>query len=319
MKKKKYIIASGSVLFALLPQRAYAKEIGLSVYPPLTRITANINSSVTTPLTVGNNSESEVLVDIKIIPFRSSDKNDGSIEYIAAKDVSSDMSSFLSDVKIIDGDSQIKSIKLYPKEYKKLSLSFTSSSERNKDYYFSVVFSTESTSRPSENTKDTIANIHTSLASNVLLSVGTLRQPTARISELSTSKFVLSGKPEITLAVTNTSPTFLSASGNIDIYNMLGKKVQTIPIKRVIILSESERYLTTDTNLKGDKITVQKENLLGMYTAKAVVRINDLETVTQQASFVSLPLFILIMVIIIFFIFLSILFKVIKKLNFKEK
>lgn len=319
MKKKNYLIASLGLTLTLIPNKAEAKEIGLGVYPPLTRITANINTEVNTPLTIVNTSENEILVDIKLAAFKSSAKNNGTIDYMAKNDVPSDISSFLDDVKIKDGDSQIKSIKLYPKEYKKLNLFFTAPNTHEKDYYFSVVFSSESTTRPGGDSKDTIANIHTSLASNVLLSVNPSQNPTAHINELSSTKFVLSGNPEIKLLVGNTSSNFTSASGTLSIYNMFGKKIQSLQLKKVIILADSERYMTTGKAAKGnEKIIISNQKLLGIYTAKATIKINDFETISQQTSFISIPLFVVLIVTIALFIVLSILYKVIKKLNFKE-
>lgn len=288
----------------------------LGIYPPLTRINALPGVDVKTPLTLINSSSEEVLLGIKVLGFKSSNDGNGSIDYFTSSDIPEHLSQFISKVNVYSDENQIKSIKLYPNESKNLIVQFKAP-EKDSDYYFSLVFIPE-VANVSPNSETTV-KILNGQATNLILSVGAVQGGTARISELTTTPIKLGKPAHIELEVTNTSKNYISATGDLFIYNLFGEKVGSIKLKPAIILADSDRKMINATETsKNQTVTWNEKFTFGFYTAKAAIRINDTHTVYRETSFFTIPTGVLIAVIILFFIVISIVFRVIKKVNFKS-
>lgn len=302
--------------YMLSTKSAHANSTSLGIYPPVTRITALPGAVIRTPITIINNSNTEVLTGIKLLGFKAANENNGSVEYYnPGTKTPNDIDSLIKEVKMYDGKNQIKSLKLYPKEYKNLILELTTPNNQ-KDYYFSVVFLTES--EKSQNEEETTISVVQGIANHILLSVGPLQRPTARISEFSTASFSLGGTQSFQVEVDNTSSNFITTTGTVAIYNIFGKKVGEVKLLPGIILADSQRYATNSLGAKSQKVVWAENHTFGFYTAKAVIHVNKSKTITAETSFFSTPLMILIITTCLLFVSVSIFYRVIKKVNFRS-
>lgn len=315
----KRIIASAG-LSTLATFASYEESFGqvreLGIYPPLVRINALPNAQVRTPYTIVNKSETEILSTIKLMGYKASNDENGSISYYPTGATPAELKNLINEVKFFDGENQIKSIKLYPKESKNLIMEFIAP-ENEKDYYFSVGLFEESDSAPKN--EETVVKITNVLASNVLLSVGPSQQGTARVTEFTTSGFKLGGPAIFKLQVNNSSRNFVSTTGNVSIYNLFGEKVGSVELKPAITLANSQRYLVNNKSSNLKEVTWDEGFTFGFYTAKAVVQVNKTMTIEKSTSFISIPLSVLLFVVVILFIVLSIMHRVLKKINFKTQ
>lgn len=314
--KKKYALLPSMVLVPVLVSNVYASETSIGIYPPLTRITALPGAKVISPLTVVNSSESLKTFTIVLKGFRASDKNDGTVEYYPTKDTPQDLSSFLSSVTIQSEANVIKSIDLYPNEYKKLDIIFTAPEKQEADYYFSVVMQ----SSP-ENTQidqnDTLTHISTGVATNVIVAMNSAQKANGTIADFSTQPFVVRGPAVFSLVAQNTSGKYAEVEGTIAIYNILGKKVGSIPLQPTLVLSDSERIMKTSTSQ--NQVEWGEKFIFGFYTAKAVLRFDKTHVVTEEIRFFAIPIVALVVITVILFVILSICLRILRKINFKER
>lgn len=306
-------ISTAAVL--LTTNKVHAESTSIGIYPPLVRINALPKAQVRTPYTIVNRSNTEILATIRLIGFKASNEYNGTINYYSSETTPVELKQLMSDVKIFDGENQIKSIKIYPKESKNVIMEFIAP-DTQKDYYFSIALFEEVTKTLKE--EETTVRITNVLASNVILSVGASQEDTAHISELTTNAFKLSGPVILKLQVNNTSKNFISATGNVNVYNIFGEKVGSVKLKPTLILSGSQRVMTNNDSTSTIKTVNWDEKFtFGFYTAKAVIHINETAIIEKSTSFFSIPLSILILVVVILFVLISIVSRVIKKINFK--
>lgn len=290
-----------------------AESTTLGIYPPLTKITAQPGASISVPITIINTSQDEKLLDISILGFKSSNNTQGIVEYYAKENIPHALSSFINTVKFYNEENQIKSIKLYAGEQKNLYIKFKAPEKNEADYYFSPVFTVSTASGLQK--EQTTVKVSQSIASHILLSVNPTQSPTAYISSLSTSPIILSGPVKISLEITNESPNFISADGNITMYNVLGKKVAEAKIPESVILSNATKKISTKDNSNTIEIT---GTYIGFYTVKSEIRLNDTKNVSKETFFLYIPFTLLFLVCITLVILIGIGYRVIKKLNFKQ-
>ncbi len=316
---KKIGILSVPLMMTLPVGYAYAEDTSMSVYPATMQIKANQGSHVSAPISIRNNANEAVTLDVLFRPFTSEPNRTGSVSFVPSDQVSKAESEFINGIKILDEDKEVKSINLYPNESKNLLVTFTAPG-KPMDYYLSLIFiskpqATDSTS------KDTTTTVTTGIATNMLISIQNAKQKTSGvITEFEASKFVINSTPSMELLVTNTGNTYASVSGTISIYNIFGKQIASIPLKQTFLLAKESRNLTTvlPQTVRNNIIWNQKF-LLGAYKAKATVTFDNVYTTRAESMFFSIPLLILLLVSVILCVILGILFKVVNKLNFKSK
>lgn len=295
---------------------AQSHEVSFGVYPPVTRIITAPHAAVASPISVFNNTNDILKLDIVLRAFRASDAQDGTIQYYTAKDTPTGAASFLNTVKIEDNKEQVKEINLYPNEYKKLTIIFPGPVQPQ-DNYFSVIFLNKATEAK---TDVSIIHVATGVAANVLVTEEKAASIVSITPELKTKSFLLAGPAKISLTLTNNSDSFISTSGNIYIYDIFGNRTARLPLKPAIILANSSRVITAavPVNSKTTDIVWGEKFLMGFYTVKASIAVNKTSSHTYETHFFAIPLFILLVSTLILFIVLSILYRALKKLNFKE-
>jgi hypothetical protein len=311
MKKLAALPLSVSGVF-LMSRAVRAEEISLGVYPPVIRIKSKPETEVSVPITVLNNSEMSLNLDLFLEPFYDSGEFDGSISYYSEKDTPKRDFDFIKNIKIKDLDKEINSISLFPKEYKTLDLIFKTPKDMRSDYYFSVIF-LKSVNK--ETTEETISYIKPGGAINILISNNKVNT-SVLINDFKTDPFILSGPSRVSLNLKNTSDHYTILSGEIKLYNQFGKEVDTAKLEPKITLSNAERKMI-EVNSDND-ITLGEKFMLGAYTVKAEVKTSEGKYTTKDIHFIAIPIFVLILLIAIFFISLSISMKVVGKVNLKE-
>ncbi len=309
--KRKFSIGRSLLASTLMTAtQAEGDSTTLGIYPPIIKITAQPQAEVSVPLTLINKSKNEKLLDIDMLAFRSSGNSQGFLEYYTQTNTPHGTSSLLKTIKIFDGENQIKSIKIYPNEYKSIIITFVVPDKQSVDYYFSPVFTEASQS--TEKSSTTINTLQ-SIGSHILVSVSPLQSPTTYISEMHTHPIIFNGPVKISLEAENPSPNFATIQGKISIYNLAGKKVHEENIPSSVILSKSAKNIQTN----GKNIEIQGK-FIGLYTAKTELTVNESEKLSKDTHFLYIPLFIVVIITILLFIVCGVGYKVIKKLNFKQ-
>lgn len=287
-------------------------EVSLGVYPPIIRVKSNPGADVNVPITVLNNSEDSINVELSLKPFYDSGKMDGSVLYYAEKDIPQKDLDFLNQVKVKDKDTDIKRINIYPKEYKTLNLNFKTPKDISSDYYFSVIFSKAVEKTLSDETK---SYIKPGVAINVLVSKNQSMQ-SLQIYDLDTDQIQLSGPARITLIVKNNSDHYGTFSGEMVLFDIFGKAVERTELNREIILGRSSKSFTGKG--KENKIELGDKFMFGLYTVRAEIKYEGKNIVSKETKFFATPLTFLMIIIIVLFIALSIIIKVLKRLNVRR-
>lgn len=293
-----------------------SQDVSIGVYPPITRITTYSNAKVISPINVYNNTDNILKLDIVLKVFRTSDAKNGTIQYHTPKDTSTEDAAFLNTVKIEDNNQEIKQIYLYPKESRTLNIVFPGPMQ-NRDFYFSVIFLHQGAEAK---TDVSTISISTGVAGNVLVSKTHTDKNISITSDFQTQHVILSGPAKLSLTLDNNSNSYVALSGSVYIYDLFGHKAGVLPLKPAIVLANTSRIMT-GTNIangKAQDIVWGEKFLLGYYTAKAVINVDKTTTQTYETHFFAVPTLILLLSTIILFVILSIFYRTVKKLNFKE-
>ncbi len=314
MKTKKLALAIPVIILGL-PNTAYAQKVSIGVYPPLIRIRATPKATVDVPVAVINQSSAEQDLNIVLRSFQASSDNTGGIDYYTEKNLPQFESNFLKTVRVEADGKPINNLRLYPKDSKTLTLHFTAPTEI-KDHYFSVIFLSLPTN---QHAHSTVSMVSSGVATNVLLSLSSNTQSNGIITEFKAPGVVFNGPTPLSLVVANINPTYTTVSGKITIYDIFGNEAGQIPLKTTSILGDETRIMSAQLPQAGtDKILWGENFLLGIYTAKAVVSFDKTNTAVSETHFIGIPLAILLVVSVIFILVLNIVFRALKKLNFKE-
>lgn len=274
-----------------------AEGIDLGIYPPVIQVDATPPASTKSPITIENNSDTDITADIQLKLFRPSTDENGTITYLTGKDaVPSPDPLLFQKVQILENDHVITSVKLAAKQQKTLELHVGIDKQAvPADYYFSIIFlasqATDSTTASDTSLDNQNATITTGgVATNVLLSIGPKGKPTGRISEFSTHPFLSAGPVPFTLRVENTSNHSIAPSGTVFIKNLFGQYVGKVDLLPVSILSHSTRAVPdaksiddrtasaiyTETHALAKPVILWPETFLfGPYTAGVYVKLSD--------------------------------------------
>ncbi len=273
-----------------IPARAGA--LSLTLDPSIITIKAIPPATTNNIITIQNKSENQVILKIQLNPFKPKLEN-GELEYLDSQDYSQ----IFSNIKILDGDIPIDSLTLESKQQKKLTLNVTIPQDTNiSDYYFSIIFISQNSSSAEDNFSLNQAGI----ATNVLLSVGSLETPKAILEEFSSDLFFENGPVPFTLRVKNQGTHFIQPKGEIIIKNMFGQSIGKLDLTRVNILSNSTRAIPNDLNIdfKSPKILWKENFLLGFYSATLNLPLSDEgPTFTKSIHFFAFPFQLLIIII----------------------
>lgn len=299
-KIKSLYLLIGVFLYLFIGQTVNAASPSLSIDPPVTALNIIPPAVATIPLSIQNKDESEITLRIQLKPFKANGEN-GELEY------SNDVLEIFKNIQILDTGMPVETITLGPKQSKKINLSINVPQDVALiDYYFSVIFI--STDMPTINSTSSINRI--GIASNVLLSIGSLNPPKAVLTEFSTKTFFNSGPVPFTVRIRNLDTHFIRPKGEIIIKNLFGQAIGKINLTSTNILSDSIRAIPNDVYMQElrsrDNLSKKTENsydfkypialwkenfLLGSYTATLNISMsNQGPIITKSIYFLAFPI-----------------------------
>lgn len=324
--------------FAFPLSSARAEELSLSVSHSLLQIQAASPSDTKSPITLENQGDNPVNIQVLFKPFRASGKENGEIEYLSDNEIPDIYKKIFNRIHLTDNGIVTSNFELGPRQKKNLELQFTiPKNEASSDYYFSVIFLARRSgneggpSRQISTPKDEVSPslndenpqgqnlsiINAGVATNVLLSIGDKNQPQAAIEEFTTPAFLKSGPVDFTVRIKNIGTHIITPKAIIFIKNMFGQTVGRVDIEPDNILADSIRALTdtqtasSSSNFSSQKAIWPEKFLLGPYTATLNIAISDKGPVYNQSIiFLALPIQLIIGIILGIILTIAIFFRV---------
>ncbi len=313
-----FIFSLLSYFLFLLPANAFASSFSVGIYPPISKITQETQTTSTIPIYLQNyDADNPVDLNFQIRPFVPSNKFDGQAVIVPqTTTLNADYQNLLSHIKITDGDTQISKLILSPTQRKQVTLTIDIPKDFPQgDYYFSFIAKSDPFSLDDTN----ISSIIGGVASNVILTVGQLTQtekPNGIIQNFSAPIFLLNGPVPISLLVENTAKNVFSPKGNVVIKNIYGQTVGALNLLPVNILSHSSRYVPDVNSDSETQIIWNEKILLGIYSARLTLALSDQGPVFQRTIyFLAAPIKLLLVLGLIIIVFITILTRVIKNLK----
>lgn len=283
------LIASCFLFFSI--KTSEAASISLGIYPPITQVDAIPPANVSTDLTILNQGDESQDLNILIKPFKAANTENGELSYLFNNDQFGTDPLMLQRIRIMDGDKEIKSIILSPKQEKKLKVNINiPKGETPSDYYFSVIFVSKNglTEESKSQTNKLNASQNTAgIAANILLSVGPKVKAEGEIVDFSTPFYLERGPVSFKVRLRNQSDFFLTPQGSILIKNVFGQTIGRVDLLPVNILAHSVRSIpgSDQFNTKEFKIDAKsweaqealwsEKLLIGPYTATLAIALTE--------------------------------------------
>jgi hypothetical protein len=302
------------LLFFFFPLTSLAQEFSLSVTPPITEILIKPGTEVNQIYQISNNGEAG-LYSIRIFPF-SPNGDSGEININEQADTNDNPENngwfsllqpqvrFGEKFNIPTGSNTTVVIRIsVPPE------------AVQKDYYYMVIFQSESEKGIGESFSQSRGRI----GSNLLISVVNDENPfrLAEIKEFSAPLIVDSlAKINYSVILKNVGRTLFKPDGKIAVSNVLSKKETALESAPQNVLAYSERKISC---LDGEDLIdceLPSKVLLGLYKAKLSFKLDGQDKIYQaQVNTLALPFSLVVVLAVI-----SIIFTIIaKRLNLSRK
>lgn len=289
------IVTLHFTLYTLHLSEANAQTISLSIWPPLLEVQMMPGKTVIQNYQLSNNTESFLDVTPLLVPFEP-DKNAGQIKFLPSdkNENSPYFFSFSSDEKL----NEVFTLK--PKETRQISLKITlPKNTPEKDYYFTLLFSTGVIPPEQKNNTASITQIGT----NILLTSSREEKPAllGRIIKFRAPTIIDSfSAVNFELVLENFGKTFWKPFGEINITGMLKQK-GTVELLPQNVLANSQRSLT---------ISQYKPSLpIGPFKAKVSFSLNEegsLPVLSTEIAFWYLPIKAAVSLLMLFIIFTTV-------------
>lgn len=279
-----------------IPNTVYAESINLNIEPATLQIQAKTPADIHAPFTLTNEGTNSLEVRILFKRFRDSGDDTNKIIYSEPRLTNEkDQDAFFKTINIFDGENEIQTLSLGPKQKKELTLQIPlDQNSKSTDHYFSILFQTSPNANQDLNlvdpTNDTFSRVQSGLALPVLLSVNPKSEQIGFLDSYTAPVAMQSGPVPFTIRVANTGDHFITAKGVILITNMFGQTVGRVELPASNILASSSRTLTSDAFEKDAKAVWTEKFLLGFYTAKLSLAISPEQILyTRSINFIALP------------------------------
>jgi len=312
---------------------AFAESISLGVYPPILQIDTIPPADVSSDIQIQNQGDQSQDLSIIIKPFKAANTENGELSYLFANDQFGTDPLMINRIKVLDGDSEVNSITLAPKQEKKLKLNINlPKGETPSDYYFSIIF--VSRAEPVEASKSQIdSSLNASqstagIATNVLLSVGPKAKAEGEITEFSAPFFLEKGPVQFKVRIRNQSNFFITPRGSILIKNVFGQTIGRVDLLPVNILAHSVRAIPGSDQFDAKEFKIDTKSwenqkalwseklLVGPYTATlAIALTEDGPVLRKTIYFAGFPLQVIIGVLITIILLLLIVKRLRKKMK----
>jgi|SRR5665811_1686479 len=290
-----------------------ASTIKLGIYPPIIQIDATPPAKVSSDIFIQNQSEESTNLKIIIKPFKPKGTENGELSFLFKDDEFGADPLMMQRIKIFDEDKKIDSVIVAPMQEKKLKLEIDiPKGETPSDYYFSVIFVSNTNALSEQSLSQAAAGI----ATNVLLSVGPKEKPKGEIIEYSVPFFLQKGPAPFNVKLKNESDFFITPKGAIIIKNVFGQTIGRIDLLPVNILAHSTRTIPSTENSKDLLANWNESFLLGPYTATLIIALSEEGPLFKRnIYFIGFPIEIVIGLIIVVVIIVFITRKLRKKLK----
>lgn len=312
----KYIISSVFILLFLIlgllnisSVFAQQQSLGLSISPPVTRITVMPGKAVTLAFNITNTSDQDILVTPSVVDFIASDKTG---EQVIQNNIS-------IPITLANSDKEINKPFILLKDAKDqvvVQMTFPETTEE-KDYYETLLFKI---SPQEENTvgQGTYSSAEVYIGANMLISVSKTGEDRGNLilDQFSVPKVIdmFSSLP-IQLVARNNGKTYTTTNGVVEIYAPFQNLVKTYQLLPEDVLVDSIRKVHSAENDPEDtknmipKDMVYKQPIfIGPYTVKVDLHAPNQETKTVEKTVWALPISPIILLS-----FIVLLYKVIKK------
>lgn len=307
-------------IYLKVPQSSYAQALSIGVYPPVVEVQTTPPSSPTVPITIQNLEDTDVTLNIELIPIQMSPKGTGEVVFNPEALKRGFYGYYKGKIQFLVDNLKTNTLTLQAQESKQVTVNINlKKGDPPGDYYYAIVFLSEG-----KRLNDTsITSIPAGIATNLLLSIGPKKPVLGGISEFRTSFFKDSGPVEFDLKLHNGSDHLINPTGEVVITNMLGKNVAKLDILPQYILAQSDRYLidqdsSTSAQLSlenNPKVVWDETFLLGLYTATANMRLDETgEILTEKVYFIAFPIYLFFGVAIAVFVSAGIYLRVRKKI-----
>ncbi len=312
---KKHILLSfftmGIFLFGIghLSNVFAQQSLGLSVSPPVTRITVMPGKAVTLAFNITNTSGQDILVTPSVVDFKASDKT-------GEQTIQSTLS---IPITLANSDKEMNTPFILSKDAKDqvvVQMTFPEASEE-KDYYetllFKVVPQTENTIG-----QGTYTNAEVYIGANMLISVSKTGEDGGNLilDQFNVPRIIdmFSSLP-INLVAKNNGKTYTTINGTVEIYAPFENLVKTYQLLPEDVLVDSIRKVHSAENDPEDtKNMVPKDMMykqpvfIGPYTVKVDVHAPNQEAKTVEKTIWALPISPTVLLI-----FIAFLYKIVKK------
>ena len=313
------------VVLVIFPMKAEASSVSLGVYPPNIQIDTVHPANVSSDIQIQNQGDESQNLDIIIKPFKAAESENGELSYLFGSEEFGTDPFMPERIKILDGNNQVNSITIAPKQEKKLKLQVNiPQGETPSDYYFSIIFVSRIEPAEAQNASLNTAGI----ATNVLLSIGPKRKAEGEISEFSAPLFLESGPVSFTINLRNQSDFFITPRGSILIKNLFGQTIGRVDLLPVNILGRSNRLVPGSDQFDAKEFKIDAKSwqnqkalwseklLLGPYSATLSIALTEEGPVLRKTIyFVGFPIAAIDIVVLIVILLLII----VKKLREKIK
>jgi len=258
-----------------------AQGISLSIWPPLVEVQMVPGKTVLQNYQLINNSGSILEITPQISLFEPQGEN-GQIKLLPPETVPNDHSLYF--FSFVSGEKMNQPFLLEPQKTKQISLKITlPKNSPEKDYYFTLLFSTSSPDQEMQNSQtSSVAKIGT----NILLTSSRAEKPAilGRIFQFSSPKIIDSFSPtEFTVILENFGKTFFKPFGQITIKSIFKEKTQFKLLEQNVLANSKRKLL----------ISPLKPKLpIGPFKAKLDISLNEegaLPILSTEINFWYLP------------------------------
>ena len=318
------------------PNPAFAQSTSLKVTPSLIRIEAKPPADVWTPFTIENNSDQPVSFTIGYKAFDPQASSKGHVVFLNDGTIIPGLDKKIFEKMQIVDDQNIShdTIALGPQQKMRLRLRILlPNSEPTSDYYFSLIFLEtppaldQNISNYNIESQRSYSTLQTGIGINVLLAIGDKETQQASIETFSAPLFIGKGPVPFNLSLKNSGNHYITPHGKILIKNIFGQTVGKVDVPSTIILVNTDRDLSEESNTKltlfGDSQSNPQSSLiwpetfiLGVYTATLTLTLsNDGPVYIRTINFVGFPVVLLLEILIFIAAIIYIYLRVKRKLS----
>jgi hypothetical protein len=271
----------------LLPVSSFAST-GLTIQPIKISQTMKPDSSTSGQIQLSNASAEDVVVDISIQDFVPTSGTE-SFQFVGrAPGVTS-----VRDWITINSPLEFT---FKPNESKQIPYTIKAPADAEPGSHFGVIFFKATNAAD----KDSQIKVGTQVGVLTFVTIPGKFEQKGEIASFTAPTFVQSGPVNLEMMFSNTGTVYFEPKGTIDITNMFGSKIATVPIGGYAVLPTGLKKMDFPWNVKGF--------LLGHYKATAHVYDTDgNEIATATASFWAVPIWYLIGFIVVLAIFFFII------------